>query len=237
MKVAIHQPNFLPWLGFFRKIALADKFIFLDSAIYSKGSWINRVRCIVGNEPRWITCPIIHGNYRSLISTITFDERQPWRKRLVCTFQANYAKSKYFNDVMDWLVPLIETPSTNLSAYNINIIKKICGILSLDCIFFCQSDLISESCAKLTGSEMLSSLCCEVNATCYLAGDGASGYETEKSYLKAGIALDHSDFKPFSYPQHGVPGFVSGLSIIDALFNISADEIRKELYKKKLITY
>ena len=84
--VAIHQPNFLPWLGYFDKLARADVFVLLDDAQFPKkgGTWVNRARLLVSGRPDWVTVPVdrsYHGT-RTIIE-MQIDDARPWRRKLI----------------------------------------------------------------------------------------------------------------------------------------------------------
>src|SRR3989442_2778643 len=78
MRVAIHQPHYLPWLGYFAKWAAADRFIFLDTVQYEKNGWQNRNRVKTPDGPRWLTVPV-HARLGTPIPEVTVDTAQPWR--------------------------------------------------------------------------------------------------------------------------------------------------------------
>lgn len=222
MIVAIHQPNFFPWLGYFKKIAQSDVFVFLDSVPLSRGSrgtWVNRVRLLVNRFPRWTTCPIKRASSQMNISDVIIDSSLPWRNKLIKTVELNYAKATHFSHTMPWLVPLIETQGSILSDYNIGNIMAIAGQMGLKCRFERQSHLKNPAVFQTQGSKRLAAICQELEASAYLAGDGAAGYEDESVYDSAGIKLIHSRFIQPSYPQIGSTEFVAGLSVIDCLLN------------------
>jgi hypothetical protein len=232
MIAAIHQPNFFPWPGYFRKIARADTFIFLDCVQFSRGTWTNRVKLLVGGEPRWVTCPFGHksGGFQ-IISDIIIDDSQPWRARLCRTLEVNYRKAPYFDTIFPQVATCIRRPETHLSAYNIRNIIEIARLLGLDTDFALASALMQSqafrdsepSGSTLSGSSLLVRLCLRVGADHYLAGDGAEGYEQPEIYDRQKITLLRNGFVGAPYPQTGTAEFRPGLSILDALFNLGPE--------------
>lgn len=228
MIVAIHQPNFFPWLGYFRKIARADTFVFLDGVAFSKGSWTNRVRMLVAGEARWVTCPIFH-ELGQPIHDVRIEDSQPWRKKLCKTFDANYRKAPHFAAVMAWVEPMIHRPCGMLAEYNRANIRQIASQLGLQTRFAVQSELSAPAIAEATGSERLVAICRELGGRTYLAGDGADGYEDAAAYEAGDIRTVKMGFRLSSYPQVGTKVFVGGLSILDAIFNLGLDRTRAML--------
>lgn len=226
MIVAIHQPNFVPWLGYFRKIACADAFAFLDAVAFSKGSWTNRVRLLVAGRARWVTCPVRQALGQP-IDQVHIDECQPWREKLVKTLETNYGRAGSFRSVMGWLADLIRWPTDLLADFNVRCIVEIACRLGLQCRFVRQSEMAGASDQK--GSAALAHICRHLKADTYLAGDGADGYEDPSAYEAAGIRMSTSRFRPQRYPQVGSREFVPGLSILDALFNVGPDRTRSLL--------
>src|ERR1700674_5602527 len=129
--VAIHQPNFFPWLGYFDNIRPADLFVFLDAVDYSRAgtggmvSWVNRVRLDIQGEARWVTCPLKRLALGEPIRAAEIDDRQPWRRNLIRTLTANYRRAPRFEEALALLQPLIEQPEANLAAFNIRAIQVI----------------------------------------------------------------------------------------------------------------
>ena len=92
MKVAIHQPHYLPWLGYVAKWAAADLFVFLDTVQYEKNGWQNRNRIKTRNGPRWLTAPV-HARLGTTIRDVMVDTTQPWRARHFRAIDDAYAKA------------------------------------------------------------------------------------------------------------------------------------------------
>lgn len=223
--VAIHQPNFLPWLGFFDKIARADAFVLLDTAQFPKkgGTWINRVRILVNGEPTWLTVPIdraYHGTRR--ISEMRMrDEDGRWREGTLKTLRSAYGRAPHFDAVLAELEPVLANPTDELAAYNERAIRRLCALLGLETPLLRASELDEEG----TATARLVSLVRAAGGDAYLAGGGAAGYQEDELFAQAGIALHTQGFVPPRYEQ-GLPEHVPGLSVVDALVHLGFDGTR-----------
>jgi hypothetical protein len=223
--VAIHQPNFFPWLGYFDKIARSDVFVFLDHVQLPKkgGGWSNRVRMLVAGEPRWVTAPIhrpLHGV--APVNEIEWVEEQPWRSKLMKTLTASYSRAPFFKETMAWLHPLVLLPECNLAHYNMAVIRAIAEQLGLP-----HNNCVASSSLGCDGqaSDLLINLTRKVGGACYMCGGGASGYQDDQAFEQAGVSLAYQGFHHPVYPQAGSADFVPGLSIVDALMNVGKDRV------------
>jgi hypothetical protein len=117
--VAIHQPNFFPWLGYFDKIARADVFVFLDGVRFPKNSWVNRVRLNIQDEGRLVTCPIRRATTSGPICEVRIDDDKPWRDKLLKTLETNYRRAARFGRAMSLIEPLIRSEEIRLAEFNI----------------------------------------------------------------------------------------------------------------------
>jgi hypothetical protein len=224
MKVAIHQPNFFPWLGYFKKIQQADVFVFLDAVEYSKGSWTNRVKLKIAGQARWATCPIHREHSKQLICDIPIADRNRWREKLARTLEFNYT-TPYYASLRSWLESLVNLREKSLARYNGLNIEAICSRLGLECRFVWQSEL-GDSAIESRGSAQLVEICQLLDANCYLAGGGATRYEDKSLYKEAGIEYQTLAFQHPVYPQVGNGPFLPGLSILDALLNVGIEGTR-----------
>ena len=218
--VAIHQPNFFPWLGFFDKIARSDVFILLDDAQFPKsgaGTWLNRVRLIVNNQAAWATMPI-RRDYTGVkrIIDIDIDNSQPWRQRLLQTIKTYYAAAGAFADVFPVIERLVLNPSGSLAEYNASAIRTVCEGLSID-----ASRLTHASTLHVgdVATARLVELVKAVGGTAYLAGGGAGGYQDDALFAAAGIDLIPQQFSHPIYSQGRTRDFVPGLSCLDAVLH------------------
>lgn len=224
--VAIHQPNFFPWLGFFDKIARSDIFILLDDVQFPKtgGVWCNRVKLLVSDEARWVTAPIDR-NYSGtrLIREMEFLPDNRWRKKMLKTLDANYRKHPFVNEALDVIGALIMNEEANVAEYNVNAIKGIAHKLGVNASKFVRSSQYKTSSAS---NDLLCDLTLSVGGEIYLSGGGADGYQCGSVFDRREVILAYQDFEHPIYPQLGRSDFIGGLSVIDAVMNIGWDALR-----------
>lgn len=227
--VAIHQPNFFPWLGFFDKIILSDVFILLDNVQFPKtgGTWTNRVKLLSNGKPIWVTAPIVrayHGTRR--ISEMQINEVTPWREKLVRTIHTSYAQTPYFKELFPLFEPLFLNPTYSLLEYNNLAIMSITKLLGLDT----QKIVLGSSLnVSSQATAMLVEMTRIVGGTAYLSGDGAGGYQEVEKFSEAGLVLMFQSFTHPLYKQIHSEKFVAGLSILDALFHVGLERVREIL--------
>lgn len=213
MIVAVHQPQYLPWPGFFEKLSQADEFIFLDVVQYEPREWQNRNRIRTHQGVNWLTVPV-HAHGRPKIKDVTIDSDRPWRDRHIKTLEASYKRSPYYKDVMKWLEPLLLREWEKLADLNIAVARAIADALGV----VAPTSLASElgELPEAPDARIIS-ICKKFNADVYLSGAGGKNYMDLGEYDKCGIEVRFMDYSPPVYPQvHGET--ISGLSAIDLLF-------------------
>jgi hypothetical protein len=218
--VAIHQPNFFPWLGYFDKIARADLFVFLDDVQFEKsgsGTWSNRVRLLINGQAVWTTMPV-RRDYHGVrpYTEIEIDNRTPWREKLLKTFRTHYARAAFCRDVLPLVERLCLNPAELLVEYNISAIRSICDALGLEAARFLRSSSLH---VDARATDRLIAIVRAVGGTTYLAGGGAAGYQEDEKFASAGIELQCQNFRHPIYPQRPDQDFVPGLSCLDALLH------------------
>jgi hypothetical protein len=229
--VAIHQPNFLPWLGYFDKVARSDVFVLLDSVQFPRsghGEWMNRVRLLVAGEPRWVTVPIRRRGVQE-IREVEIADDQPWRRTVMRTIESNYRRAPHFGDVWPLVDEILTTPTRRLAELNESGVRTIARALGLTVTRIVRS---SELDVPGAGSDLLAGLTVAVGGTTYLSGGGADEYQREDSYAARGVRLEHQRFSHPTYAQP-TPTFEPGLSIVDALMNVGIDGVRVLLERSR----
>jgi WbqC-like protein len=220
--VAVHQPNFLPWLGYFDKLARCDVFVLLDNVQFPKksGTWMNRVRLLVGGEPAWVTIPVVrayHGLRR--IDEMAIDESRPWRRKLLATIEQSYRRAPHFEETMPFVTEIVMHEGPLLADYNEAGVRRLASIVGLD-----ERKFVRASSLGVTGAatDLLIGLTQRLGGGSYLAGGGAGGYQEDEKFAAAGVRLEYQAFAEPTYPQLSADTH-HGLSIIDALMHCGAD--------------
>lgn len=219
--VAAHQPNFLPWLGYFYKLRNADIFLVVDNVQFSKGSYTNRVRVPMGGKTNWMTVPVQIPGSEALITEITIPSTKFVRQHLN-TIRATYGKSPYFQEVFALLEPVYLAVATGhrLDHFNLSLITNIASYLGLDV----RMERISDLGIDGRNNEMLSDATAAVGGGLYVAGRGARSYMEghESVYASRGVEIAYQRFEHPVYPQKLEP-FEPGCSIIDAMFQLGQE--------------
>jgi hypothetical protein len=229
--VACHQPNFLPWLGFFAKIARSDVFFFLDDVQFTQGAnrhnWTSRVRIDAANGPMWLSLPVRRsGEGRQSILDLKTDDQSRWLPKMVKTLEEAYRKAPHSAECLSTIVDVLMRHQGSICETNITLIGAICRMLDLGTPTIRSSQQQVEG----TATDRLVNLTRSANGTTYLSGAGADDYQLVDTFNSAGIGLRKLGFLAQPYPQRHGADFVPGLSIVDALCNVGIERT-KELLK------
>lgn len=217
MKLAVHQPNYAPWCGYFTKMRHCDFFVFLDDVQMPGGqSYVYRTLIRWEGKPRWLSVPTSF-HLGDPINTVQFADGK-WSKKHLSTFHACYGRAPYFKEAMSLIGPLYECPGVLLGEFNCRLIIAVAKYLGLSCDFHLSSRLKAEG----HGDERLISLAKRLGASKYLSGKGGQNYQSPAKFVAAGIDLQVNNYIPIPYAQ-GIGGFIPGLSVLDALFHLGKE--------------
>ena len=216
--VAIHQPNYLPYLGFFYKMGRCDVFVYLDAVQYPRGrSFANRNRIKTPTGVTYLTIPvrIPRGREGRVAYTEVCFADERWRQKHLKTVEMAYRRAPYFE-------PIFSLYRNTLLAHdqfvtlNLALIEAFAVYLGITCRRVCLSELLSSFGQK---TQLIVDICQAVGGTVYLSGTGGGREYNDPSLLAAyGIELRYSDFVHPVYPQLW-GAFEPNLSILDLLFN------------------
>lgn len=227
MRIAIHQPNYVPWSGYFYKIAQCDQFVFLDDAQYTKNSFINRNRIKTPQGEHWLTIPVSVSLGQEVREVVP---KSDWVERHLKTLQQSYAKTRGYKMYAEGIAQVLRTEHANLAELNIVMIKHICELLSITTPVLCASELGVEG----SSDERLAAITQVLNGNIYLSGFGGANYQLEQTFANRNITLETYKFRPPFYKQQWGE-FIPGLSILDVLFNC-ADEAMSVITEASVAT-
>lgn len=217
MLVACHQPNYIPWSGYFHKLKFADVLVLLDSVQFPRGrSWVNRNRIKTPQGQLWLTVPVKRKGFGlQKIQDVEIDNTHRWGKKHLLSLAHFYKKAPYFSDYIDFFANIYEKKWSKLSDLNLMLIKEIKKWFEIDTKIVCSSELGVED---KHACPLLIEICKSLGADTYLSGTGGRKYIDDKKFRAQGINVKYFSFEPSAYPQFWGE-FISNLSIVDLLFN------------------
>ena len=222
MIVTIHQPEHLPWLGFFDKVRQADMFVLLDTTQFAKDDFQNRNRIKASNGPTWLTIPIFKkAKSNQLILDAEICNDRNWRRRCWALICENYRDAPHFAEHRSFFEDLYAREWSKLVDLNTVIIRYLLEALGLRCQVTTASELGIQ---ERGGTNVNLSICRALEADVYLSGSHGSAYLDESRFAERGIEVRYQEFRHPVYPQLW-GDFLSQMSTIDLLFNCGASSL------------
>jgi hypothetical protein len=237
MKVAIHQPHFLPWLGYLDRMKKADLFIVLDHVQFERRNYQNRTQIRVEDEARWLTVPVVQLSQKErLIDKKVDNPPEPaprwWGPNAFQTLRYAYRKSPFFERYAPRLREILERRwerLVDLDAATLDFMRECFDI---------RTPVVKSSELRAEGhrSELLLNLCREVGGKTFLGGLGGSrSYLDLEAFNAAGVGVEWQQFIHPRYVQCGSTTFIPGLAAIDALCNCGPDA--RDLLEPSTVTH
>ncbi len=220
MLCAIHQPQYLPWLGYFDKIAQSDVFVLYDDTQFKKNEWQNRNRIKNAQGWQWLTVPVRH-HFGQTIAEVEINNNVNWRHKHWQALVSNYAKAPYFREYAERLDAAYQREWTRLGELNVFFVRELCDMLGIQTRLVLSSDLPVD---KGLATEALIHICQAVGADAYLSGTGGRDYVDAGLFEQADIALRFQEYVHPEYPQQ-FGDFESHLSVVDLLLNVGSDSL------------
>lgn len=221
--IFIHQPDFLPWMGFFHRWAVSDLFIMLDDVQFIRRGWHHRDKIKGPEGVRWLTVPVRKkGNFFQSINEVDLMTTEGWQNDHLNLIHALYKNAPQFKNIFPKIQAIYGKPSFRLMDLNLNFLLFVADLLEIHTPYRFSSEFgIREK-----GSERLIELILLSQGTEYLTGLGSKGYLEEAGFSAKGIRVLWDEFKTPYYPQlHG--SFIPDLSILDALMILPPRELKQ----------
>ncbi len=213
--VAIHQPQYLPYLGFFHKIAHCDVFVALDNVQFQKNGLQNRNKIKNSAGWQWLTVPVFHKSDQKICS-VQINNDISWSRKHAQAIRTSYGKAPYFQWCWDTLGHVYDEAWPLLSNLNMRLTTLVCEGLGI------RTPILNASEMNMVGNatDLLISICQELRADAYFSGPGGERYMELDKFEAAGIKIIWQKFEFPTYPQvFSEGGFEPNLSIIDTLVN------------------
>lgn len=222
MRVGIHQPMYLPWLGLFDRIHKCDVFVLLDNVPYSKNYFINRNKIKTANGWTWLTVPVLtKGSFGQLISEVQINNKVDWREQHWKSIYYSYKKAPCFSKYADFFEQVYQRDWTYLVEVTEESLSHLLKVLGIATMVQRASGL------KVAGSkeELVLGICKAVHADEYLSGPDGKNYLNLELWRENNIKVIFHDYHHPQYPQlHGE--FLPQMSIIDLLFNCGDESLK-----------
>lgn len=221
-RVAICQPHYLPWIGYFEMIDRVDAFVFLDDVDFIKREWKNRNRIrkeALADATKWLSVPIEHADQRGTPIHRARIAETDWRRRHLDGFRQVYQGARWFEDAFGLLERGLARPAETLAELNVGLVGDLCAYLGID------TELVRSSALAVGGrkTEKLLGLAQVLDADGYLANNGSAAYLETERFDEAGIECRYQDYEHPRYEQRTgdieLP-FLSHLAVLDSIANL-----------------
>ena len=233
MKLAIVQPYFFPYIGYWQLIHAVDRFVIYDDVNYIKGGWINRNRIMINGEPAYITLPLHQSSPNKKIYEISLHSSRILREKMIKMVQITYRKAPFFDEVFPVIEKLIRYEAANLADYLSYQLQSLAVFMGIKTDFIVTSRCYGND--NLSGQERIIDICKRERNTTYINPQGGLTLYNADAFRSAGINLRFIAMRTLPYTQRTAE-FVPYLSIIDALMEIGPVKMNYHLNAFDLIT-
>lgn len=220
MIVSVHQPQYIPWLGYFDKIDKSDIFVFLDNVQFKKNEWQNRNKIKTAQGWQWLTLPVIH-KFPQLINEVEINNTASWNRKHLNSLATNYSRAPFYDEYIDFFKSIFSQTWNLLADINIHVIEYLAERLGLS-----GKKIVRSSQLKLReeNTERLIDICRQLECDVYLSGRDGAKYLDMKKFAAENIEITFQDYEHPAYSQL-YAGFEPYLSIIDLMFNCGPESL------------
>jgi hypothetical protein len=224
MKVAGHQPDYLPYGGFFARMLMVDRFVLVDHVQFEKKSFQSRNLVAGTASTTMLSVPVrTAGRFTQSIVDVELAEPEGrWRTRHWRTIQQCYRNTSGFARHAPFFEELYQRPWRRLVDLNLSVIEYLCSCFDIATARVRSSTLRLGSQPRNSKSDLLVQLCEAVGGQEYVSGPGGVSYVDDERLTEAGVRSTFARYEPVSYDRGARP-FVPNLSAVDLLFHADTD--------------
>jgi len=221
MRLAVMQPYFLPYLGYFQLISAVDLFIVYDNIEYTKKGWINRNRMLLNGMDKLFSLPLKKdSDFLDIVEREISQDFNP--DKFLNQFKGAYIRAPYFVEIYPLLEQIVRYNDWNLFRFIYHSIIRTCEYLGIDTKIIFSSDITIDH--ELKSQDKIIAFCMAVGADTYINPIGGIDLYAKDKFEANGIELKFIKARPFEYAQFGSP-FVPWLSIVDVLMFKSIEDV------------
>ncbi|MCC6069960.1 WbqC family protein [Massilia sp. GCM10020059] len=231
MKLAIMQPYFVPYIGYFQLMAAVDRFVLFDDVSFINRGWINRNRILVGGREHLVTIPLRGASQNQQINQIALSDDAAWPSKLLKTIEQSYRKAPFYAETMPLVQDILSCPETMLAPYLRFSLTALKDWLELPCQIIGSSAQYENK--EYKGARRILDICRQEQASVYVNAPGGKDLYAPADFAALGMQLRFLKPRLEEYAQGGAP-FMPGLSIIDALMYQGRAAARQALFAAEL---
>ena len=232
MKLAIMQPYFFPYIGYWQLIHAVDRFVIYDDVNYIVRGWVNRNRILINGEPIYVTASLHHASQNKKICNTDLQPSPVWRNKLARMVETTYRKSPYFAEVFPVVEQLIRHETDKLSDYLAYQLQALAAFIGIQTEFIVTSRCYDNN--HLSSQTRILDICAQEGATTYINPQGGQALYDQVVFAQRGVDLKFLIPSTIEYKQFGSV-FVPSLSIIDIMMFNSQSQLRTLLNKYELV--
>lgn len=232
MKLAIMQPYFFPYIGYFQLINSVDVFVIYDDVNYIKKGWVNRNNILVNATGFLFSVPLLEVSQNKFINQINIEENTNWKNNLLKTITLSYKKAPFYDNVFPVIENIITQEEQNLAKFVTYSLKKICDFLSIETTILISSEIQKNN--DLKGQDKIIEICKKLKADNYINAIGGTELYDKEAFVKSKLSLNFIKPNTIIYSQFKNE-FIPWLSIIDVMMFNSPEQIKSFLIQYDLI--
>jgi len=232
MIVAIMQPYFFPYIGYFQLMSAVDCFVFHDDVQFIKGGWINRNRILISGAPAWWTFPVTKSDHSLTIKERFYLGEAAQVHSMLRRIEGAYRKAPQFNKAFPLISACLETSNQNVAEFNQSHLEAIAKEIGIKCNFLVSSKMTKNN--ELSAQDRVIDICLRIGATRYINPIGGLDLYDSNAFIRAGLELNFIKSCPTAYAQFDCP-HVPFLSILDVLMFNSFEQTAELLNNYEIV--